>query len=146
MTGRKEKGIASAIIHAATDALGDDDVHAALWEQLYEMRGPAFVAAALAERLRDPTPHPANLRMVARWLDPKGDDCFKLIVRRRRSGNRWTRIVNDAAIAEVVRRHPQALKGRRGDQKVAVSEIAEHLGVSDAKVLQVIKGLRSSPK
>jgi hypothetical protein len=123
----------SAIIHA-TSAVTNDAVDAALWEQLYEMKGGDYIARRLSERLREPSPHPALLAMMARWLDPQNDnDPFKLVVKHRRDKATWTTRVNDAAIARALQQEIAAGMPKYGMNK----RVGERLGVSRHKVRQI---------
>jgi hypothetical protein len=140
MTERRQKA-KSAIVHGSSRG-SPVVLYMALYEQLFKSIGPTDFADLIAERLRDSPPHPAILEMVARWLDPKGDDFFKLVVRRRR-GKSWTKKANDLAIAESAAECKQALGGKHGSLKKAVGEIADRFEVSDAKVRKV---MRSIPK
>ena len=134
MTKRGQK----TIIHA-TSVVTNDAVEAALWEQLYDMNGADSIARILAARLRDPMPAPTLLAMVARWLDPEGDDCFELVVQRRRGGKSWTKRVNDAAYAETVKLHKQGLGNKHGSLRKAVERVADHYGVSPATVRKALR-------
>jgi hypothetical protein len=78
----------SAIVRGS-GAKAPQELYAALVEQIFEVRGADAVACFLAERLRDPEPHPDVIAMVARWLDPQTDSYIKLVVVRRRRGNPW---------------------------------------------------------
>src|SRR5690348_7095933 len=82
----------------ATDPVYNDGVYAALIEQLYEKKGPAFIARFLAERLREPSPDRALLDMVASCLDPQSNESFKLEVVRPRDGRSPTKSINDIAL------------------------------------------------
>lgn len=128
-----EPGPRGKVVHA-TDAVSADAVQLALWEQLYDISGADSIARRLAARLRDPSPHPALLAMVARWLDPQNDDDpFKLVVVHRRDKKTWTTTVNDAAIAKALRQEIAAGKPKYGMNK----RIGERLEVSQHKVRQV---------
>ena len=137
MTKRRQK-TESAIIHA-TNSVTEDAVVTALYEQLYEQIGPAAFASFLAARLRDPSPHPANLLMVARWLDPQSNDSLALVAVRRRRGKTWRKRVNDAAVAERVFKYEQMFGGRRGSIKKIVGEVADQFEISEAKVRKVMR-------
>jgi hypothetical protein len=114
-------------------------VYAALLEQLFAMDGPETVTRILADRLRDPAPHPDVIATVARWLDPQTDGYIKLVVVGRRDGKRTTKRVNDATIAKAAIEYQQALGNKHGDQKKAVKAVAKHYGVSEATVLKAIR-------
>ena len=76
---------------------------------------------------------------VARWLDPQTDDYIKLVVVGRRAGKRMTKRVNDAAIAEAVKKNTDTRGNKHGDQKKTVREVANLFGVSMATVLKAIR-------
>jgi hypothetical protein len=135
----KQQKTESAIVHA-TDGM-TDSVYRALIEQLFLMGGPTAVAEFLAARLRDPSPHRDVLDMVARSLDPQNDDYLKLLVVRQRRGKRWTKHVNDQAIAKTILRYRQEL-GRKRLSKVAVGDIADQFEISEAKVRKVISQIQ----
>ena len=137
MTKRRPK-TESEIVRASS-ANTARDVYASLLEQLFAMDGPETVARLLADRLRDPAPHPDVIATVARWLDPQTDDYMKLVVVGRRDGKRTTKRVNDATIAKVAIEYQQALGNKHGDQKKAVKEVAKHYGVSKATVLKALR-------
>jgi hypothetical protein len=137
MTKRRPK-TESEIVRASS-ANTVRDVYASLLEQLFAMDGPETVARLLADRLRDPAPHPDVIATVARWLDPQTDDYMKLVVVGRRDGKRTTKRVNDATIAKVAMEYQQALGNKHGDQKKAVKEVAKHYGVSKAAVLKALR-------
>ena len=137
MTKRRPK-TESEIVHASS-ANTTRDVYAALVEQLFATDGPEGVARLLADRLRDPAPHPDVIAIVARWLDPQTDDYMKLVVVGRRDGKRTTKRVNDATIAKVAMEYQQALGNKHGDQKKAVKEVAKQYGVSKATVLKALR-------
>ena len=125
MTKRRPK-TESEIVRASS-ANTVRDVYASLLEQLFAMDGPETVARLLADRLRDPAPHPDVIATVARLLDPQTDDYMKLVVVGRRDGKRTTKRVNDATIAKVAMEYQQALGNKHGDQKKAVKEVAKQL-------------------
>jgi hypothetical protein len=135
----KQQKTESAIVHVTTDMLGDDQVLMALYEQLYLMIGATSVASLLADRLRDPEPQPAILRMVARWLDPRSDDRFELVLKRRRNNQSWTKRVNNQVIVKAVKKCQQALGNKHGDQKKAVAKVAKQFEVSKATVLKALR-------
>jgi len=137
MTKRSQK-TESDIIHA-TSAVTEDAVVAALYEQLYQMIGPAAFADFLAARLRDPSPHPAILLMVARWLDPQSNDSLALVVVRRRRGKTWRKHVNDAAVAEAVLKRRQAAGNKRGSLKNIAAEVAFLYGVKEPTVRKAMR-------
>ena len=137
MTKRRPK-TESEIVRASS-ANTVRDVYASLLEQLFAMDGPETVARLLADRLRDPAPHPDVIATVARLLDPQTDDYMKLVVVGRRDGKRTTKRVNDATIAKVAMEYQQALGNKHGDQKKAVKEVAKHYGVSKAAVLKALR-------
>jgi hypothetical protein len=128
----------SEIVHASS-ANTARDVYAALLEQLFAMDGPETVARLLADRLRDPAPHPDVIATVARWLDPQTDGYIKLVVVGRRDGKRTTKRVNDATIAKAAIEYQQALGNKHGDQKKAVKEVAKQYGLSKATVLKALR-------
>jgi hypothetical protein len=128
----------SAIVRGS-GAKAPQELYAALVEQIFEVRGADAVACFLAERLRDPEPHPDVIAMVARWLDPQTDSYIKLVVVRRRRGKRMTKRVNDAAIAKAVKKNLKERGDKHGDQGKAVKEVAEVFGVSKATVLKAIR-------
>ena len=137
MTKRRPK-TESEIVHASS-ANTARDVYAALLEQLFAMDGPETVASLLADRLRDPAPHPDVIATVARWLDPQTDGYINLVVVGRRDGKRTTKRVNDATIAKAAIEYQQALGNKHGDQKKAVKAVAKHYGVSEATVLKAVR-------
>jgi hypothetical protein len=133
----------SVIIHA-TSAATEGAVHAALYEQLYEMIGRVEFARHLAARLRDPSPHRTVLDAVARMLDPEGDDCFQVVVRRRRGGKSPTKHVKDAALAKAIVEQEQEGRPKHGERKGADGKIADQFNISESKVRQVRGRLRTS--
>jgi len=133
-----EAGEESAIVHGS-GAKTEQELYAALVEQLFEVKGADAVAELLAERLRDPAPHPDVIATVARWLDPQTDDSIKLVVVSRRGGKRMTKRVNDVAIAKAVKKITEARGNKHGEQKKAVKQTAELFGVSKATVLKAIR-------
>jgi len=133
-------GKESAIVHGG-GAKTEQEIYAAVMEQLFKTKGADAVASLLAAHLRLPTPHRDVIATVARWLDPQTDDYIKLVVVRRRSGKSQTKHVNDAAIAEAILRSQQEF-GRGNLNKKAVSEIADQFKVSEAKIRQVISQIR----
>jgi hypothetical protein len=118
-----------------------DAIDMALIEQLYEINGPATVARLLAWRLRKPSPRREVLDMVARWLDPESNDCFKLVVARRRGGKSPTKQLNDQTIAKAILRSQQRLGWKRLS-KEEVGDIADQFNISDAKVRKVISQIQ----
>jgi hypothetical protein len=126
------------VVHA-TRGIATDAVHAAIIEQLFAVKGPDTIARLLAARLRDPSPDRAILDMVARWLDPQGDDCFKLKVERRRSGKSPTKSVNNIALVKAVAAYQRAFGNKHGHQKKAVAKVAKEFEVSKATVLKAIR-------
>jgi hypothetical protein len=141
MTKRRPK-TESAIVHASS-ANTNQEVYAALVEQLLEAEGPDSVARFLAGLLRLPAPHPDVLAMVARWLDPQADDHIKLVVVARRSGNRMTKRVNDATIARVAIEYRQSLDNKQGSLKAAVSATADRFGVSQPTVRKAMRSFNA---
>lgn len=153
MTKRRQKTISAGdptdsrfeelgvVVHA-TSAVTDHAIYMALIEQLFEIEGPTAIASLLAELLRDPSPHREVLDIVARWLDPQGDDCFRLVVERRRCGKRWTKYVNDAAINKAVSEVQQELidagKPKHGSKGRAVRKVAKRFEISQIKVRKAI--------
>jgi hypothetical protein len=137
MTHRRQKA-KSAIVHGSS-RVSPAGLNMALYEELFKSIGPTDFADFIAKRLLDSPPNPAILEMVARGLDPKGDDFFKLVVVRRRRGKSWTKKANDLAIAEAVAESKRALGNKHGDQKKAVKEVAKHFDVSKARVLKTIR-------
>jgi hypothetical protein len=125
-------------VHAAR-GISTDAVYAALIEQLLAVNGPDAIARLLATRLRDPSPHRAILDMVARWLDPRGDDRFKLKVVRRRGGKSPTKSVNEIALVKAVAAYQRASGNKHGAQKKAVAEVADQFEVSKATVLKALR-------
>jgi hypothetical protein len=77
--------------------------------------------------------------MVARWLDPQGNDCFKLKVERRRSGKSPTKSVNNIALVKAVAAYRRAFGNKHGDQKKAVAKVAKEFEVSKATVLKAMR-------
>ena len=124
-----EPGPRGKVVHA-TDAVSADAVELALWEQLYDINGADSMAHRLAARLRDPSPHPALLAMVARWLDPQSDDePFKLVVVHQRDKKTWTTKVNDAAIPKALQQELAA----GGPKYGMLKRVAKRLEVSSAQ-------------
>ena len=128
----------SAIVHGSS-AKTPQEIYAATMEQLFEVQGADAVASFLAGHLRLPDPHPDVIATVARWLDPQTDDYIKLVVVGRRAGKRMTKRVNDAAIAEAVKKNTDTRGNKHGDQKKTVREVANLFGVSMATVLKAIR-------
>ena len=137
MTKRRPK-TESAIVHASS-ANTSQEVYQALLEQLFEAQGSDSVANLFAGLLRLPVPHPDVIGTVARWLDPQGDDCIKLVVVRRRSGKRITKRVNDATIAKTAIAYRQARGKVYGSLKAAVYATAVHYGVSGHAVRKAMR-------
>jgi hypothetical protein len=131
-------GKQSAIVRGS-GAKTEQEIYAALLEQLYEARGGDAVAGLLAGLLRFPAPHPDVIATVARWLDPQTDDYIKLVVVGRRGGKRLTKRVNGAAIAKAVKKNMELRGNKHGDQKKAVCEVAKLFGVSKPTVLKAIR-------
>jgi hypothetical protein len=127
----------SAVIH--THGGPAKDVHMALLEQAFETkrkieglaRAKASMARFLAARLRDPDPSREILDTVARMLD--GNDVFRLVLDQRSSGERYTKRVNDGAIAKALRQEIAAGKPKYG----MMQRVAKGLGVGPDKVRQV---------
>jgi hypothetical protein len=140
MTERRQKA-KSAIVYGSS-GVSPVGLNMALYEELFKSIGSTDFADFIAERLRDSPPSPAILEMVARWLDPKGDDFFKLVVVRRRRGKSWTKKANDLAIGEAFAERKRALGGKHGNLKKAVGEIADQFGVSSAKVRKIMRSIR----
>src|SRR5262245_42045894 len=91
-----------------------DDTGLALWEQLFEMQASEHdIAKLLASELRK-GPDRIFLNMLALMLDPEINSYFKLIIKRRRSGETWTRRNNDAALAKFAHKYQRALGSKRG--------------------------------
>lgn len=146
MTKRRQKD-RSAIIHVTKiDGVYRQDVHLALMEQLFEMRGSDTVASYLAKQLRDPSPARKILDLVVRWLDPENDDYLKLILVGRRNKERWTKRVNDKAIISLAKRYRQERikAGKHDSKRFAVSKVAKELGLSTSKVWKVMQAKPSS--
>jgi hypothetical protein len=122
----------------------DENIFAAGIEQLYALRGPAAVAHFLSTRLRNPSSQPrAFFEMIARMIDPSEDGYLKLVVERRRSGKRWTRRANDAALAKAVTKYERALGNKRGSRKAAVGAVADLFNVGEGTVRKALRNLNS---
>jgi hypothetical protein len=131
-------GKESAIVRGS-GAKTEQELYAALVEQVFEARGAEAVAELLAEHLRLPDPHPDVIATVARSLDPQTDDYIKLVVVGRRGGKRMTKRVNDAAITKAVKKNMESRGNKHGNQKKAVRDVARAFGVSKATVLKAIR-------
>jgi hypothetical protein len=129
------------VIHVTKEMMANDtvDIDMALIEQIYEIQGPASVARLLAWRLRNPSPPRAVLNMVARWLDPEGDDCFKLVVVRQRVGKSPTKRINDITLKKAVVDYERALGSKHGSRTKAVKKVAKVFEVSKATVLKALR-------
>jgi hypothetical protein len=82
----------------AADPVYNADVSEALIVQFYEIKGPAFIASFLAERLRDPFPDRALLDMVASYLERQTNKPFRLEAVRSRDRRSLTKSINDIAL------------------------------------------------
>ena len=138
MTRRRKKPTRSSVVHVTAE-IADDALYMALLEQLFLKKGPDSIARLMAARLRDPSPHRAVLDLVAQMLDPQGDFFLKLVVVPRGRGKpetklKWTKRVNDVAIAKAVLHYQQELGNKYGSGKRAVSQVAELFAVSEGKV------------
>jgi integrase len=129
------------VIHVTKEMMANDtvDMHMAFIERLFATQGPAPVARYLTERLRDCPPHPGNLDLVARMLDPSEGGYLKLVLVRRRKGKTATRHINDAAIARAVKIKMEARGNKHGDQRKAVAEVAKLFNVKKATVLKAMR-------
>jgi hypothetical protein len=140
---RDQRKAASQIVHI-TAGTSVDAGYRALLEQLCMVSGPTALADLFAARLRDPSPHPTVLNMVADLLDPQGDFFLKLVVKRRGPGKpavklRWTKKINDLAIAEALRNHLQKQGRGRRSKKRAEAEVAARFEISDHTVRKAKK-------
>ena len=76
-------------VHSTKETVGSGEVGMALWEQLFNIKGPTFIARFLAERLREPAKYPGISEVVANLLDP---DVNTILTRGwRMAGKSWTR-------------------------------------------------------
>jgi hypothetical protein len=123
----------------AADPVYNADVSEALIEQLYEIKGPAFIASFLAERLREPSPDRALLDMVASYLESQSNESFRLEVVRPRDGRSLTKSINDIALKWAVAEGCRALRNKHGSQRKVVKKVAEQFGVSMATVRKAIR-------
>ena len=138
-----EPGTRGKVVHAIEGIT--DDVRMAVIEQLFEVNGPTAVAGFMAERLRGPSPPHWVIDAVARWLDPQSNDCFELVLKRRRDKKRLTTTVNDAAIAKAVpqieRELLEAGKPKHGIKGLAERKVAKIFKISVAKVRKVLRAI-----
>jgi hypothetical protein len=113
------------------------DVFMAFLEQTFETKGADAVARFFASSLRG-RPSGLVLNTVASWLDPEGDDYFRLVVKRRRDRRTWTARANEVAIANAVAKLRQDFinAGKRDGTGRAVRKVAKQLEISKAKVRQ----------
>jgi hypothetical protein len=127
------------VVRVTREMMDNDAVGIALDEQVFAIKGPASFARLLAWRLRQPSPSRAVLDQIARMLDPSDDSYLKLKVVRHRKGKTATRYVNDAAIVKAVKKGVEARRNKHGKQKMAVTEVAQQLGISRATVLKALR-------
>ena len=135
---RDSVGKESAIVHGS-GAKTEQEIYAAVVEQLFKAQDADAVASLLAARLRDPAPHPDVIATVARWLDPQTNDHIKLVVVRRRRGKSATKRVNDAAIIKAVLKRRQAAGNKRGSLKDIVAKVAALYGVKEPTVRKAMR-------